>query len=154
MPIMICTAIVSCLSLRVISVASADIYLDVNDQTVIRLSNVPVEKTFRVLVTDKKRLPPPARLVNDVAAMRTSYYLPFAELVLAAAQEMALEPELLHAVISTESRHDPNAARAWCDSNRRRGGIQSAYIHELTDCGHKAVYLVQAVAIWKIFLKI
>ena len=50
MPMMICTAVISSVSSRLIAAASADIYLDVSGEKLICLSNVPLEKTFRILV--------------------------------------------------------------------------------------------------------
>ena len=75
------------MSLTAVSVASADIYPDVNDPIVIRLSNVPSGETFRILITDKMRLPFPARLVKRRCSYADILLPSFFELVMG-----ALEP--------------------------------------------------------------
>lgn len=90
--------------------ALADIYVnEANDETEIRLSNMPSDDAGLLLIVEAAPLPEaspaPAIILSDFGANS----LPFAEAVSAAARESALEPALLHAVIAAESNHNPQA---------------------------------------------
>lgn len=96
-----------------IPAAYADIYVHggtgISERGEIRLSNFPVESDYRLLVEDA----PPAGVAmpaqTGAALAVPAQALPFDDAVRAAASETALEPALLHAVISVESRHDAQA---------------------------------------------
>jgi len=99
-----------------IPAAYADIYvygdadLDVSQE--IRLSNLPVEAGYQLLIEDEYSKPvdatAPSQTATVIAGASTAA-LPFDAAVLAAAAETSLEPALLHAVIAAESRHDSHA---------------------------------------------
>jgi len=88
-----------------IPAAQADIYLSGDTEQEIHLSNIPPEGGYQVLIADSKAdsitssTPPSAAIVN----------MPFADAVWAAAQNAALDPSLLHAVIAAESGYNPKA---------------------------------------------
>jgi soluble lytic murein transglycosylase-like protein len=92
-----------------LSQARADIFAYADASGEIRLSNVPVESGYDLLI---KEIPPevdiaplsPASVANLAAKP-----LPFDAVVLAAALETSLEPALLHAVIAAESNYDAHA---------------------------------------------
>lgn len=94
--------------------AWADIYLDASATDEIRLSNNPTDVTCCVLIVE-----PAANLtdVNNAGKDASNLtidgkkinQLPFNIEVAAAAKDTLLEPALIHAVIATESHHNPKA---------------------------------------------
>lgn len=98
--------------------AYADIYLDASTTDEIRLSNNPTDVACCVLIVE------PAANLTDVALdfkttgiktmgallnAKKLNELPFNQEVAAAAKATLLEPALIHAVIATESHHNPKA---------------------------------------------
>jgi soluble lytic murein transglycosylase-like protein len=94
--------------------ACADIYLDASATEEIRLSNNPTDVACCILIVE------PAANLTDVSTSSNApnifttnpnkiNQLPFNKEVAAAAKETLLEPELIHAVIATESHHNPRA---------------------------------------------
>jgi soluble lytic murein transglycosylase-like protein len=94
--------------------ACADIYLDASATDEIRLSNNPTDVTCCVLIVE------PAANLTDVTSASNDLnsltidakkinQLPFNREVAAAAKETLLDPALIHAVIATESHHNPKA---------------------------------------------
>jgi soluble lytic murein transglycosylase-like protein len=97
-----------------IPAAHADIYVyddaDQNAPQEIRLSNLPVDARYQLLIEDSKPVTAAAPTRTDaVVAGASAGTLPFDAAVHAAAAETSLEPALLHAVIAAESRHDTHA---------------------------------------------
>jgi soluble lytic murein transglycosylase-like protein len=94
--------------------ACADIYLDASATDEIRLSNNPTDVACCVLIVE-----PAANLTDVTTASNDAIgligdtkkinQLPFNKEVAAAAKETLLEPALIHAVIATESHHNPRA---------------------------------------------
>lgn len=131
------------------SATFADIYIDTSATEEISLSNISDGEHFDVLVADETP-GKPAPGTTAVAALRPDF-MPYHDVVRAASRETSLDSALLHAVISVESRHNPNAisprgaiglmqlmpttARRFHVSNPRdpsqnvRAG--AAYLHEL-----------------------
>jgi soluble lytic murein transglycosylase-like protein len=90
--------------------AGADIYIyqDGDDPPEIRLSNMPDMEGYQLLVAESDHIsatPRHAAIPPPVQAVA----LPYDGAVQAAARETGLEPALIHAVIATESRHQPLA---------------------------------------------
>lgn len=93
--------------------ACADIYLDATATDEIRLSNNPTDVACCVLIVE------PAANLTDVSSNNNvtdplsdsnkMSQLPFNKEVSVAAKETLLEPALIHAVIATESHHNPRA---------------------------------------------
>lgn len=85
------------------------VYGDVNTSGEIRLSNVPVDTDYHLLIEEISPVTatPPARA--GTAQTLPANKLPFDDAVHAAAIETSLEPALLHAVIAAESHHDAYA---------------------------------------------
>ncbi len=93
--------------------AYADIYLDASTTDEIRLSNNPTDVACCVLIVE-----PAANLTDVSLDFKSSSVvlnskklneLPFNQEVAAAAKATLLEPALIHAVIATESHHNPKA---------------------------------------------
>jgi len=98
----------------VIPAAHADIYLyddtDHNAPQEIRLSNLPVDARYQLLIEDSKPAVAAAPTRTDaVVAGASAAILPFDVAVRAVATETSLEPALLHAVIAAESNHNSQA---------------------------------------------
>lgn len=90
--------------------AAADIYVNKNDEAEeIRISNMSSTEGDRVLISEPSPLPENTLLAPALAAEPVTGGTPFAAAVSAAAQEAALDPALLHAVIAAESGHNPRA---------------------------------------------
>jgi soluble lytic murein transglycosylase-like protein len=100
-------------ALLISEAACADIYLDASATDEIRLSNNPTDVACCVLIVE------PAANLTDVNATTNHTaslvggkkigQLPFNSEVAAAAKETLLDPALIHAVIATESHHNPRA---------------------------------------------
>jgi soluble lytic murein transglycosylase-like protein len=95
--------------------AEADIYLyeepDQGEGQEIRLSNLPVDPGYQLLIEDPKPAfaVAPTRTEAVVMARGSTPTLPFDTTVHAVAAETALDPALLHAVIAAESGHNAHA---------------------------------------------
>lgn len=91
--------------------AAAGIYAYTAEDGSVALSNVPTESRFAILLPEQGDAPPAAAVPAEPVKLPTTpaskaQYEPMVEL---AAQRYGLESALLHAVISVESRYDPNA---------------------------------------------
>jgi soluble lytic murein transglycosylase-like protein len=96
------------LCLPLIPDASADIYLDEHGGDEIRITNIPSGDDYQLLISEQvTNVAAPENQRSMIPAMATS--MPFAAAVQTAAQETALEPALIHAVIAAESGHNPKA---------------------------------------------
>lgn len=91
--------------------ARADIYRYYDENGVLHLTDTPPDSRYKLYIATSKT--PSAiqstfesRRYRQIPAKRRSAYH---ELVVAAAKTFALEPELLHAVISAESAYNPLA---------------------------------------------
>lgn len=94
--------------------AHADMYIYAdtheNANGAIRLSNVPVDAGYQILIAENEPAQEsPSAALPPAPAARAMHKLPFDESVRAAASETSLEPALLHAVIAAESHHDAHA---------------------------------------------
>lgn len=92
----------------------ADIYAYTDDDGAVLLSNVPTDERFSVLVRSPRQPVTKAEspVHAKVAAKRASgpaLASQYAEIVDKVAGDYGLESALLHAVITVESRYDPNA---------------------------------------------
>lgn len=89
--------------------AQADIYLHDSAEQGILISNLPDDDiSYQWSFPDARTEPGPPPQVTSLQAAAPDA-LPYNAAVLAAARATRLEPALLHAVIATESRHNPNA---------------------------------------------
>jgi soluble lytic murein transglycosylase-like protein len=84
----------------------ADIYIQQDESEEIHLSNIPGMEGFVTLVED---MISPDSAPAAETPRTTSTALPFDPAVQVAAKETGLEPALIHAVIATESGHNPQA---------------------------------------------
>lgn len=91
--------------------AHADMYVysDANASGEIRLSNVPVETGYELLVQETTPANSSVPIRSDTTPTPFKAGLPFDDAVRAAAVETSMEPALLHAVIAAESHHDARA---------------------------------------------
>ncbi len=84
----------------------ADIYALVDENGAVRLSNVPDDPRYQLLLREPRAPEAPRNAPNAGDALATRpYHAPVA----AAARTYALDPALIHAVIAAESNYDPNA---------------------------------------------
>lgn len=90
--------------------AAADIYVNgYDDAEEIRISNMPATEGDQVLISEPSPQPENASAEPVLATNTITGSLPFAAAVSAAAKQAALDPALLHAVITAESGHNPRA---------------------------------------------
>jgi soluble lytic murein transglycosylase-like protein len=99
-----------CLALCFPTIALADIYQLPSETEEIVLTNLVPDTYAEVLIVENTPIventaPQPIIEPSTIATQA----LPFAEEVQLAAKISSIEPELLHAVIATESRHNPKA---------------------------------------------
>jgi soluble lytic murein transglycosylase-like protein len=88
--------------------ATADIYQLAPDSEEIVLTNLDYVGNAEILVAGEST-PPPAQEQTATAEPAPIAALPYAEEVRQAARLTHVEPALIHAVIATESRHNPRA---------------------------------------------
>jgi len=96
-----------------IGVAHADIYRYVDESGNVHFTNVPNDSRYKLFIATKKETDP-------VTATFNSRYRPYPQAdrkryhahIVAAARAFALEPALIHAVISAESGYNPLARSA------------------------------------------
>ena len=85
--------------------AQADIYQYVGDEDEIRLTNIESGENYKTLVTEGNSEAPKSNPVTSSVRGK----LPYTKEVKAAAKATSLDPALIHAVIATESQHNPRA---------------------------------------------
>jgi soluble lytic murein transglycosylase-like protein len=97
----------------IFTVAHADLYVygdtHANATREIRLSNIPVESGFHLLIAENSPEPTALNSQSGAAPALSSNSLPFDDIVHVAAAETSMDPALLHAVINAESHHDTHA---------------------------------------------
>jgi len=101
------SCLVFCLSIHTVY---ADVYVDEQsaESGEIRLSNVPVEESYKVLITEPEKVQQPVQ----AASAKPAKPLPYDDLVTKAALATQLAPALIHAVIAVESQHNAMAVSA------------------------------------------
>jgi soluble lytic murein transglycosylase-like protein len=87
-------------------IAQADIYRHVDAEGVVQFTNVPPDSRYKVYLKEKRKKPDP---IAQTLASELRYYddearLRYARHIYDAARLTKLEPALIHAVISAESR--------------------------------------------------
>ncbi len=89
--------------------AMADVYVDLSQADEISIGNAEPDTYYAIRIEEPVALQALAiaQAVNQKKA--STKQLPYHQEVLQAANETALEPALIHAVIATESKHNPRA---------------------------------------------
>lgn len=88
--------------------AFADVYIDTSQTEEIKITSYALDEHQSVaieddMVVDSADIAPESKLASAYAS------LPYNHEVVAAAKETSLDPALIHAVIATESKHNPRA---------------------------------------------
>ena len=99
--ILVFLAVITCNS------AQADVYIDLSKTDEISINNIRSEQSYTVKIEEQVD----AQSVTDVFSenIMSARKLPFNREVMFAANETAVEPALIHAVITVESKHNPHA---------------------------------------------
>jgi soluble lytic murein transglycosylase-like protein len=94
------------------NIAQADVYVDLAQTDEISISNTQSDQHYTLKI-EEPALPQAAMLIvpNGKNKGNSPYnsHLPFNSEVIIAANETAIEPAFIHAVITVESRHNPRA---------------------------------------------
>ena len=87
--------------------AHADVYIDLSKTDEIRINNIQSEQSYTVKIEEQVDV----SLVTDVLPKKimSARKLPYNTEVIFAASETSIEPALIHAVITVESKHNPYA---------------------------------------------
>lgn len=96
--------------------AQADVYIDLSKTDEISINNIRSEQSYTVKIEEQVDV----QSVTDVLSenIMSARKLPFNREVMFAANETAVDPALIHAVITVESKHNPHAT-----SNRGAYGL-------------------------------
>lgn len=86
--------------------AWANIYIFTTDDGAVSLSNVPVDRRYKVMLADR---PEPAKNAAGASADSLANRARFDKIISEAADAYGVDEALLHAVITVESRYSPNA---------------------------------------------
>lgn len=92
-----------------LNIAMADVYIDLSQTTEISITQdgehytLKIEEPYSATSISPKKVRPSTHSTERINA------LPFNNEVIIAANESAIEPALIHAVISAESNHNPHA---------------------------------------------
>ena len=91
--------------------ALADVYIDTSQTEEIKISSYELEQHHSISFEEEEVGNRTQNVVITSASKHGSTYssLPFNHEVIAAAKETSLNPALIHAVIATESKHNPRA---------------------------------------------
>lgn len=89
--------------------ARADVYVDLSQADEISIGNAEPDKYYAIRIEEP--VAPQAAVISDANIQKNAgtNQLPYNNEVLLAANETSLEPALIHAVIATESKHNPRA---------------------------------------------
>ena len=108
--------LLSILFALVSNVALADVYIDTSQTEEIKITSYQLDPEHSVILDDNVVLDAAQNTAVTLESKLSSTYsglsyssLPYNHEVLAAAKETLLDPALIHAVIATESRHNPRA---------------------------------------------
>ena len=96
--------------------AIADLYIDLSKSDEISISNTSATKDYTMKVIESQA--DSALLVNKIDRKNKTQILPYHKEVVLAAQVTSLEPALIHAIISVESKHN-----AYAKSNKGAYGL-------------------------------
>ena len=88
--------------------AFADVYIDTSQTEEIKITSYALDEHYSLIIEDNVKrdsadITPESKLASAYAS------LPYNHEVVAAAKETSLDPALIHAVIATESKHNPRA---------------------------------------------
>lgn len=97
-------ALISTLCLMGINSAVADVLIDLEPSDEIQISNTQLNLRYTFKIEEPSLAQETSRLVPDGISN-----LPYSTEVISAASETSIEPALIHAIISVESRHNPRA---------------------------------------------
>lgn len=92
--------------------AKADVYVDLSQADEISIVNTQIEQNYTFKINEPATPNMIAKFAvheKDKNGSPYNYNLPFNNEVLIAANKTAIEPALIHAVITVESRHNPRA---------------------------------------------
>ena len=91
--------------------ALADVYIDTSQTEEIKISSYELNQHHSITIEDEDVMVGTQNVVITPESTLGSAYssLPYNHEVIAAANETSLDPALIHAVIATESRHNPRA---------------------------------------------
>jgi soluble lytic murein transglycosylase-like protein len=89
--------------------AWADVYVDLSQADEISIGNAESDKHYTIRIEEPVALQVLANSDSGNKKNAGTNGLPFDNEVLSVAKETALEPALIHAVIATESKHNPHA---------------------------------------------
>lgn len=93
--------------------AMADIYILTQENGEIALSNIPVDSRYQLLLTSAQEASSATLSTSATSSVRPhalAQAMPYASLIEETAKANNMEAALLHAVIRTESGHNPRAA--------------------------------------------
>jgi soluble lytic murein transglycosylase-like protein len=100
--------------------ALADVYIDTSQTEEIKISSYELDQRLSITIEEEDGVDGAQNgLITPESKLGSTYSsLPYNHEVVAAAKETSLDPALIHAVIATESRHNPRAL-----SNRGAFGL-------------------------------
>ena len=93
------------------NIALADVYIDTSQTEEIKISSYELDQHHSITIEEEDVVDGAQNGVITPESKLGSAYssLPYNHEVIAAAKETSLDPALIHAVIATESRHNPRA---------------------------------------------
>lgn len=91
--------------------ALADVYLDTSQTEEIKISSYALYEHHSITIEEEEVVDGAQNIVITPKSKLSGAYLslPYNHEVMAAAKETSLDPALIHAVIATESKHNPRA---------------------------------------------
>lgn len=93
------------------NIALADVYIDTSQTEEIKISSYELDQRHSITIEEEDVVDGAQNgLITPESKLGSTYSgLPYNHEVIAAAKETSLDPALIHAVIATESRHNPRA---------------------------------------------
>lgn len=93
------------------NIALADVYIDTSQTEEIKISSYELDQRHSITIEEEDVVDGAQNgLITPESKFGSTYSgLPYNHEVIAAAKETSLDPALIHAVIATESRHNPRA---------------------------------------------